>query len=95
MFAEAEHSFDRQPPVETAPDAAVAPHAPTIYISDSGAMVHPVTRLEDADATDRDMMVYGLKAGFGVTGASLGGQGDQPQLFKEDMSTFWLDALTR
>lgn len=93
LFAAAEHSFDRQPPVETTPDAAVAPHAPTIYISDTGAMIHPVTGLEDANATDRDMMVYGLKAGFGVTGASLGGQGDQPTLFKDDMSKFWLEAF--
>ena len=93
LFAKAEHSFDRQPPIETTPDAAVAPHAPTIYISDSGAMIHPLTGLEDANATDRDMMVYGLKAGFGVTGASLGGQGDQPELFKEDMSKFWLEAF--
>lgn len=94
LFAAAEHSFDRQPPIETTPDAAVAPHAPTIYISDTGAMIHPVTGVEDVSATDRDMMIYGLKAGFGVTGASLGGQGDQPQLFKEDMSKFWLEAFT-
>lgn len=93
LFAQAQHSFDRQPPVETAPDAAVAPHAPTIYISDAGAMIHPVTGEEDANATDRDMMIYGLKAGFGITGASLGGQGNQPELFKEDMSKFWLEAF--
>ena len=93
MFAAAEHSFDRQPPIETTPDAAVAPHAPTIYISDTGAMIHPISGLEDVNATDRDMMIYGLKAGFGVTGASLGGQGDQPKLFKEDMSKFWLEAF--
>ena len=95
LFAEAEHSFDRQPPIETTPDAAVDPHAPTIYLSDSGAMIHPVSGVEDAAATDRDLMIYGLKAGFGVTGASLGGQGDQPALFKKDMSDFWLDALIR
>lgn len=95
LFAEAEHSFDRQPPIESAPDAAVAPHAPTIYLSESGAMIHPVTGVADKKATDRDMMIYGLKAGFGVTGATLGGQGDQPGLFKEDMSEFWLDVLGR
>ena len=93
LFADAEHSFDRQPPIESAPDAAVAPNAPTIFLSDTGAMIHPVTGDEDANATDRDMMIYGLKAGFGVTGATLGGQGDQPILFKEDMSAFWLGAL--
>lgn len=93
LFAEAEHSFDRQPPIETTPVAAVAPHAPTIYISNSGAMIHPLTGLEDANATDRDMMVYGLKAGFGVTGASLGGHGDQPERFKQDMSKFWREAF--
>ena len=95
LFADAEHSFDRQPPVETEPNAAVAPHAPTIYISETGAMIHPVTGDADPKATDRDLMVYGLKAGFGVTGASLGGKGDQPALFKEDMSKFWLDAFAR
>lgn len=93
LFEDAEHSFDRQPPIEAAPDAAVAPHAPTIYISDTGAMIHPVTGLEDTNATDRDMMLYGLKAGFGVTGASLGGQGNQPTLFKQDMCKFWLEAF--
>lgn len=93
LFAEAEHSFDRQPPIETAPDASVAPHAPTVYIAEDGAMIHPVTGEADPTATDRELMVYGLKAGFGVTGASLGGQGDQPEAFKADMTQFWLDAF--
>ena len=93
LFADAEHSFDRQPPIETTPDAAVAPNAPTIYLTDQGAMVHPVTGKADPSATDRDMMIYGLKAGFGVTGATLGGKGEQPALFKQDMSAFWQQVL--
>jgi len=93
LFADAEHSFDRPPPIEQTPDAAVAPHAPTIYIDNKGAMIHPVSGEAEPDATDRDMMVYGLKAGFGVTGASLGGKGDQPAAFREDMSAFWREHL--
>jgi len=95
LFPDAEHSFDRQPPIETTPDAAVAPHAPTIYIEENGAMAHPVTGNADPDASDRDMMVYGLKAGFGVTGATLGGKGDQPAAFRDDMIAFWRHALSR
>ena len=95
LFVDAEHSFDRQPPIVSEPKAAVSPHAPTVYVSETGAMIHPVTGEADPNTTDRDLMVYGLKAGFGVTGASLGGKGDQPALFKEDMTKFWLGALSR
>lgn len=93
LFEDAEHSFDREPPIEQTPDAKVAPHAPTIYLDDSGAFVHPITSEANPSTTDRDMMVYGLKAGFGVTGASLGGKGQQPQMFREDMSRFWTENL--
>ena len=93
LFPDAEHSFDRQPPIEVTEDASVAPNAPTIYIDEVGGMIHPVSGMASTEATDRDMMVYGLKAGFGVTGASLGGKGDQPAEFTADMTAFWRDAL--
>jgi len=34
-------------------------------------------------------MVYALKAGYGVKGATLGSQGDDAQQFVEDMKAFW------
>lgn len=89
LFEDAEHSFDRQPPIETEPDAKIAPHAPIVYIDDHGVFIDPWTGKPDAALTDRDLMIAAMKAGFGVTGASLGGKGDQPQAFKDDMSRFW------
>ena len=93
MFENAEHSFDRRHPVEEEPEAKVAPNAPTIYVDDDGAMIHPISGEADATMTDRDFMVYAMKAGFGVTGASLGSVGNQADLFKDDMTDFWKNAL--
>jgi dienelactone hydrolase len=94
LFAGAAHSFDRDTPVVRIDDAAVAPGAPTTYLAADGACIHPVTGRPDAALTDRDMAVYGLKAGYGVRGASLGSTGTQAEDFREDMVRFWTEALS-
>ena len=38
-------------------------------------------------------MVYGLKAGYGAKGASIGSKGDDAALFRADMLDFWRRAL--
>lgn len=93
LFADACHSFDRETPIESLPDAVVALGAPTIYLADDGAMIDPVTGENSPDATDRDFMVYAMKAGFGGKGATIGSKGDQPAQFRADMTSFWRDCL--
>jgi hypothetical protein len=39
----AAHSFDRGTPVVRVVDTAVAPGAPTTYLADDGAFIHPVS----------------------------------------------------
>ena len=87
------HSFDRDEPLQRIPDAAVAPGAPTTYIADDGAFIHPVTGEPDPKLVDRDLAVYGLKAGYGVRGASLGTEGEQAVLFREEMTSFFSRTL--
>jgi dienelactone hydrolase len=89
LFAGAAHSFDRGTPIVRVADAAVAPGAPTTYIADDGAFVHPVTGQADPALTDRDVAVYGLKAGYGVRGASLGSREREAAEFRDDMLAFW------
>lgn len=89
LFGGAAHSFDRGTPVVRVPDAAVAPGAPTAYLADDGAFIHPLTGQADRTLTDRDMAVYGLKAGYGVRGASLGSGGQEAAEFRADMLEFW------
>jgi dienelactone hydrolase len=89
IVAGAGHSFDRGTPVVHVADAAVAPGAPTTYLADDGACIHPVTGQPDPALTDRDVAVYGLKAGYGVKGASLGSNAGEAEIFREDMLAFW------
>ena len=93
LFGGAEHSFDRAMPVFRIADARVAPGAPTAYLAADGAYVHPLTGSADPALTDRDVAVYGLKAGYGVRGASLGGKDSEATEFRDDMLTFWSEAL--
>lgn len=93
LFADACHSFDRETPIETLPDAVVALGAPTVYLRDDGAMIDPVTGEASPTATERDFMVYAMKAGFGGKGATIGSKGDQPKQFREDMVRFWKECL--
>ena len=93
LVAGAEHSFDRNEPVQHIDDAAVSPAAPTAYLADDGAFVHPTIREADAKLVDRDIAVYALKAGYGVRGAMLGSQGDQAALFRDEMIRFFRRTL--
>jgi len=93
IFDGAQHSFDRQTPVEMVPDAAVSPGAPTVFIADDGAFVHPLAEVPDPELVDRDLMVYALKAGYGRKGARIGSTGDQPAAFRADMIQFWTGQL--
>ena len=93
IVAGAGHSFDRGTPVVRVADAAVAPGAPTTYLADDGACVHPVTGRPDPTLTDRDVAVYGLKAGYGVKGASLGSNAGEAEVFRDDMLAFWRATL--
>ena len=89
IVAGAKHSFDRQEPVQQFADARVSPGAPTSYLADDGAFIHPITGEADPKLVDRDLAVYALKAGYGVRGATLGSQGDQAALFRDDMTRFF------
>jgi dienelactone hydrolase len=93
LFAGAAHSFDRGTPIVRIEDAAVAPGAPTIYLAADGACLHPLTGQADPALTDRDVAVYGLKAGYGVRGASLGSQDGDAADFRADMLAFWTATL--
>jgi dienelactone hydrolase len=89
----AQHSFDRGTAIVDIPDAAVQPAAPTGYIADDGAMLHPLEDVPNPDLTDRDIMVYGLKAGYGRKGAKIGSRDGEAELFKADMLAFWKRVL--
>ena len=93
IVAGAAHSFDRHEPLRHVPDAAVAPGAPTAYVADDGAFVHPATGQADPALVDRDVAVYGLKAGYGRRGATIGSQGDQAALFRDEMTAFFRRTL--
>jgi dienelactone hydrolase len=93
IVAGAAHSFDRREPLQKFPDAAVSPGAPTSYLADDGAFIHPTTGEADAKLVDRDLAVYALKAGYGVRGATLGSQADHAALFCEEMTAFFRRAL--
>ena len=95
IFEDAAHSFDRETPIEHIAEASVAPGAPTIYIADDGAMIHPVTGAADPALQERDVMLYGFGAGYGVKGADIGSKGDQPAAFRADMAAFWRAAVTQ
>ena len=44
--------------------------------------------------TDRDVMVYSLKAGYGRKGAKLGSRDGEAVLFRNDMVAFWKRVLS-
>jgi dienelactone hydrolase len=93
IVAGAQHSFDRTEALQHIAVAAVAPGAPTAYLADDGAFIHPATGEADPKLVDRDLAVYGLKAGYGVRGATIGSQGDQAALFREEMRHFFTRTL--
>lgn len=93
IVAGAAHSFDRHTPLEHFADAAIAPHAPIAYLADDGALIHPTTGVADPNLTDLDVALYALKAGFGSKGATIGSQGEQAKLFRDDMIAFFRRTL--
>ena len=95
LFANTHHSFDRDTPVEFIADASVAPGAPTIYIRDDGALVHPLSGEADPGLTERDAMIYLVKSPYGRKGARIGTADDQAREFHADMMEFWTGALNR
>jgi dienelactone hydrolase len=93
LFAGAAHSFDRGTPVQRVEEASVSPAAPTAYIADDGAFIHPLQTAPQSELRDRDLMVYALKAGYGVKGATIGTRGDEADLFRSDMIAYWRRTL--
>jgi dienelactone hydrolase len=93
IVAGAEHSFDREEPLQQIPEASVSPAAPTAYLAADGALIHPAEGRPNPKLTDRDIAVYALKAGYGVRGATIGSQGEQPALFRADMTAFFRRTL--
>lgn len=89
----AAHSFDRDTAIERIAEASVAPGTPTAYIAEDGAFIHPLSSASDPALVDRDIMVYGLKAGYGIKGASIGSRPADARLFRDDMMAFWHRAL--
>jgi hypothetical protein len=89
LFGGAGHSFDRGTAPETVAEAAVSPGAPTAFIDDDGAFLHPLRTAPDPALVDRDLMVYALKAGYGVKGASIGGTPEEAAAFRAEMVRFW------
>ena len=94
IFAGAQHSFDRDTPLELVAEASVAPGAPTAYLADDGAFVHPLTGEADPALGDRELMIYGMKAGYGRRGARIGSEGTLAAEFRADMLRFWREALS-
>jgi dienelactone hydrolase len=93
LFGGVAHSFDRGTPLQRIEEASVSPAAPTAYLADDGAFIHPLQGTPDAGLVDRDLMVYALKAGYGVKGAAIGTRGDEANLFRADMIEFWRRTL--
>jgi dienelactone hydrolase len=93
LFSGAHHSFDRGTKIVDITDASVSPAAPTTYLADDGAFIHPLQLAPDAKLTDRDVMVYSLKAGYGKKGAKLGSREGDAAMFKDDMVVFWKRVL--
>jgi len=88
-----QHSFDRRAPLVDVPEASVSPAAPTAYIADDGAFIHPLKAEPDPALVDRDIMLYAVKSGFGVRGAKIGGTPESAVAFKSDMTSFWRSVL--
>jgi dienelactone hydrolase len=89
LFKGAHHSFDRGTDVIHIPEASVSPAAPTTYIADNGAFIHPLEDAPNPALVDRDVMVYSLKAGYGNKGAHLGSGPGEADAFRDDMVAFW------
>lgn len=93
LIAGAHHSFDRGTEITDVADASVSPVAPTAYLTDDGAFIHPIRGAPETELGDRDLMVYALKAGYGRKGAKIGSRAGDAELFAADMLAFWTRVL--
>ncbi|MFT5507521.1 MAG: dienelactone hydrolase [Hyphomicrobiaceae bacterium] len=93
LFQGAHHSFDRGSELIHIPEASVSPAAPTTYLADDGAFIHPLEATANPALVDRDVMVYSVKAGYGNKGAHLGSRDGDAEAFQADMIAFWQRAL--
>ena len=93
LVAGAHHSFDRGTAVVDVPDASVSPAAPTTYLADDGAFIHPLEAVPNPELTDRDVMIYSVKSGYGRKGARIGSRDGEAKLFRDDMVAFWTRVL--
>lgn len=89
LFKGAHHSFDRGTGVVHIAEASVSPAAPTTYLADDGAFVHPLEDTPNPALTDRDVMIYSLKAGYGKKGAHIGSSPGDAEAFRDEMVAFW------
>ena len=89
IVAGAHHSFDRDQPVSLVADASVAPGAPTVYLHNDGTPCHPITGEANARFSERELMLVGIKAGYGRRGAHIGSGPGLADLFRDDMLAFW------
>lgn len=89
LFEHAQHSFDRDTPVELIEDASVAPGAPIAYMDDTGAFIHPLQETPDPSLTEVDLMRYSVKSGAGRRGARIGSARGEADAFHADMMAFW------
>lgn len=94
IFPGAHHSFDRDTPLEVVDDASVAPGAPTVYVRDDGALIHPLREEADPALSERELMIYGMKAGYGRRGARIGSGPGDASAFHQDMMGFWTTLLS-
>ena len=58
LISGAQHSFDRGTDIVNVPDASVSPGAPTVYLDNNGAFIHPLGDVADSKLGDRDLMIY-------------------------------------
>lgn len=93
LIGGAHHSFDRGTGIVDVPEASVSPAAPTAYLAHDGAFIHPLQDAADSKLTDRDLMIYALKAGYGRKGAKIGSRDGDAELFRADMLAFWQRTL--
>jgi dienelactone hydrolase len=89
LVAGAHHSFDRGTAITDVADASVSPAAPTTYVADDGALIHPTEDAPDPNLSDRDLMIYALKSGYGRKGARIGSREGEAEFFKAEMLAFW------
>ena len=94
LFPGAHHSFDRDTPIELIEDGVVAPGAPTTYLRSDGAAIHPTTGVADPNLSEREAMIYALKAGYARRGVRIGTEADYALQFDDDMMAFWREVMS-